>query len=193
MIGTIVKQEWRLLKADRTLAAVAVLMALLVGYSLYNGSAWVKFQRETLAGAEAEQAERLGKLKQNLEDFEAGRKEPKGFQDPRSAGAIGGHSAAPYLAMPPATLAPLANGQSDLYPYYFKLNLRSKQAILANDEIEIPTNLLAGRFDLAFVLIYLFPLLILALGYNMLASEREQGTLVLAMSQPLTVGQLVRG
>lgn len=193
MIGTIVKQEWRLLKADRTLAAVTVLMALLVGYSLYNGSAWVKFQRETLAGAEAEQAERLGKLKQNLEDFEAGRKEPKGFQDPRSAGAIGGTSAAPYLAMPPAPLATLAIGQSDLYPYYFKLNLRSKQAILANDEIENPTNLLAGRFDLAFVLIYLFPLLILALGYNMLASEREQGTLVLAMSQPVTMGQLVRG
>jgi ABC-2 type transport system permease protein len=193
MIGTIVKQEWRLLKADRTLAAVVLLMALLVGYSLYNGSAWVRFQRETLAGAEAEQAQRLTKLKQDLEDFETGRKEPKGFQDPRSAGAIGGTTAAPYVAMPPAPLAALAIGQSDLYPYYFKLNLRSKQAILANDEIENPTNLLAGRFDLAFVLIYLFPLLILALGYNMVASEREQGTLVLAMSQPVTMGQLVTG
>ena len=153
MISTIVKHEWRLLQADRTLVAVVLLMALLVGYSLYNGSAWVRFQRETLAGAEAEQTERLAKLRQNLEDFEAGRKEPKGFQDPRSAGAIGGTTAAPYVAMPPAPMATLAIGQSDLYPYYFKLNLRSKQAILANDEIENPTNLLAGRFDLAFVLI----------------------------------------
>jgi ABC-2 type transport system permease protein len=193
MISTIVKHEWRLLQADRTLVAVVLLMALLVGYSLYNGSAWVRFQRETLAGAEAEQTERLAKLRQNLEDFEAGRKEPKGFQDPRSAGAIGGTTAAPYVAMPPAPMATLAIGQSDLYPYYFKLNLRSKQAILANDEIENPTNLLAGRFDLAFVLIYLFPLLILALGYNMVSSEREQGTLLLAMSQPVTMGQLVTG
>ncbi|MBZ2187349.1 MAG: DUF3526 domain-containing protein [Bryobacter sp.] len=193
MISTIVKQEWRLLQADRTLGAVVLLMGLLVGYSLYNGSAWVGFQRETLAGAEAEQSKRLAKLKQDLEDFEAGRKEPKGFQDPRSAGAIGGVTAAPHVAMPPAPLATLAIGQSDLYPYYFKLNPRSKQAILANDEIENPTNLLAGRFDLAFVLIYLFPLLILALGYNMVASEREQGTLLLALSQPVTMGQLVAG
>ncbi len=193
MTRTVALHEWRLLKADRTLAAVILLMAALVGYSLYNGSSWVKFQQETLAAAEAEQVERIQKLRTDLEDFEAGRREPKGFQDPRSAASIGGATAAPYLAMPPAPLASLAIGQSDLYPYYFKLNLRSKQAILANDEIENPTNLLAGRFDLAFVLIYLFPLLILALGYNLLSGEREQGTLPLAMSQPITLAQIVSG
>ena len=193
MIATIAKQEWRLLKADRTLIAVVLLMATLVGYSLYNGSSWVAFQRQTLAAAEAEQGERMLKLKGILVAIEEGRMEPKGFQDPRSAGAIGGTSAAPYLAMPPAPLATLAIGQSDLYPYYFKLNLRSKQAILANDEIENPTNLLAGRFDLAFVLVYLFPLLVLALGYNMISAEREQGTLLLALSQPITMSQLVTG
>lgn len=193
MIGTIARQEWRLLKADRTLLAVVVLLGALVGYSLYNGSAWVAFQRQTLEAAKAEQAERLAKLNSNLKAYEEGRLEPKGFQDPRSAGVIGGTAAAPYLAMPPAPLATLAIGQSDLYPYYFKLNLRSKQAILANDEIENPTNLLAGRFDLAFVLVYLFPLVVLALGYNMISAEREQGTLSLALSQPITMSQLATG
>jgi ABC-2 type transport system permease protein len=193
MISTVIAHEWRLLKSDRTLTAVALLMAALVGYSLYNGAAWVAFQKQTLAEANEEYSERIAKLKKDLRDFEEGRREPKGFQDPRSAGAIGGATAAPYLAMPPAPLATLAIGQSDLYPYYFKLNLRSKQAILANDEIENPTNLLAGRFDLSFVLIYLFPLLILALGYNLIAAEREQGTLSLALSQPLTTAQLVTG
>ncbi len=193
MIGTIARQEWRLLKADRTLLAVVLLLGALVGYSLYNGSAWVAFQRQTLEAAKAEQAERLAKLNSNLKAYEEGRMEPKGFQDPRSAGVIGGTTAAPYLAMPPAPLATLAIGQSDLYPYYFKLNLRSKQAILANDEIENPTNLLAGRFDLAFVLVYLFPLVVLALGYNMISAEREQGTLSLALSQPITMSQLATG
>ncbi len=193
MTSSVIRHEWRLLQADRTLLAVVLLLAAIVGYSLYNGSSWVHFQRETLAAANAEQSERLSQLRQDLDDFEAGRKEPKGFQDPRSAAAIGGTTAAPYLAMPPAPLATMAVGQSDLYPYYFKLNLRSKQAILANDEIENPTNLLAGRFDLSFVLIYLFPLLILALGYNLIAAEREQGTLVLALSQPLTLNQLTTG
>ncbi len=185
--------EWRLLQADKTLLAIVLLLAGLVGYSLYNGVSWVNFQKQTLAQAAEEENERIAKLKKNLADIEAGRAEPKGFQDPRSAGAIGGTSAAPYLAMPPAPLGALAIGQSDLYPYYFKLNLRSKQAILANDEIENPTNLLAGRFDLAFVLIFLFPLLILALGYNLISAEREQGTLVLALSQPLALRNLVTG
>lgn len=193
MIFTIAKHEWRLLVADRTLLAVTLLMAALVGYSLVNGAAWIDFQKATLAQAAKEQDGRLSKLQNDLRAIEEGRMEPKGFQDPRSAGAIGGNTAAPYLAMPPAALASLSIGQSDLYPYYFKLNLRSKQAILANDEIENPTNLIAGRFDLAFVLIYLFPLLILALGYNLLSAEREQGTLSLALSQPVSVAQLVSG
>jgi len=193
MIPTIARHEWRLLKADRTLAAVVTLLALLVGFSLYNGSSWVEFQRQTLDAAKAEQTKRISRLTQDLAAIEEGRMQPKSFQDPRSAGAIGGTSAAPYLAMPPAPLATLAIGQSDLYPYYFKLNLRSKQAILANDEIENPTNLLAGRFDLAFVLVYLFPLVVLALGYNMISAEREQGTLSLALSQPVTMAQLVTG
>ncbi len=193
MTSTVAQHEWRLLKADRTLLSVVLLLALLVGYSLHNGASWVRFQSNNLAQAGAEESERLTKLKNNLADIEAGRAEPKGFQDPRSAGAIGGTSAAPYLAMPPAPLAALSIGQSDLYPYYFKLNLRSKQAILANDEIENPSNLLAGRFDLAFVLIFLFPLLILALGYNVISAEREQGTLVLALSQPLGLRDFVVG
>ncbi len=193
MFTTVLQHEWRLLKADRTLLAVALLLAALVGYSLWNGARWVEFQKNTLQTASQEEQERLSKLRDLLSDIEAGRAQPTGFQDPRSAGAIGGTTAAPYLAMPPAPLAALSIGQSDLYPYYFKLNLRSKQAILASDEIENPTNLLAGRFDLAFVLISLFPLVILALGYNLISAEREQGTLVLALSQPLTLSQLVLG
>lgn len=193
MIQHVARHEWRLLRADRTLLAVTLLMGVLVGYSLWNGSSWVGFQRSTLAAASQEQAERITKLRTNLVAYEEGRLEPKGFQDPRSAGAIGGTTAAPYLAMPPAPLATLAIGQSDLYPYYFKLNLRSKQAILANDEIENPTNLLAGRFDLAFVLVYLFPLVVLALSYNMISAEREQGTLALSLSQPITMRQLAAG
>ena len=45
-----------------------------------------------------------------------------------------------------------------------------------------PLNLLAGRFDLAFVFVFLFPLLILALSYNILSAEKEGGTLQLTMA-----------
>jgi ABC-2 type transport system permease protein len=65
-------------------------------------------------------------------------------------------------AMRPAATGALAIGQSDLYPYYFKISTNSKETFANNDEIENPVHLLAGRFDLAFVIVYLLPLVILA-------------------------------
>jgi ABC-2 type transport system permease protein len=98
-----------------------------------------------------------------------------------------------YAQLPPAPMAALSVGQSDLYPYYFKVSRQSKQSFATNDEIENPTNLLAGRFDLAFVIIYLFPLLILALSYNLISAEREQGTLAMMMAQPVALRSFVAG
>lgn len=46
---------------------------------------------------------------------------------------------------------------------------------------------------MAFVIIYLYPLLILALSYNLLSAEREQGTLQMMMSQPVGLRTFVTG
>jgi ABC-2 type transport system permease protein len=95
--------------------------------------------------------------------------------------------------LPPAPLAALAIGQSDLLPSYFKVSTDARENIVSATEIENPQRLLVGRFDLAFVLIYLYPLLILAVTYNMIAAEKEQGTLALALSQPVSLATLVTG
>lgn len=95
--------------------------------------------------------------------------------------------------LPPGPLAPLAIGQSDLLPYYFKISTDARETIVASTEIENPQRLLVGRFDLAFVVIYLYPLLILGISYNMLSSEKEHGTLALALAQPVALSTLVSG
>src|SRR3546814_8041051 len=51
--------------------------------------------------------------------------------------------------------------------------------------------LLSGQFDLAFVLVYMFPLFIFAISFNMLSVERDQGTLRMLLSQPLKLPHLV--
>ena len=58
---------------------------------------------------------------------------------------------------------------------------------MQSDEIENPANLLSGRFDLAFVLTFCWPLLVLPLLYNVLSEEREAGTLALVASQPVSL------
>ncbi|MFN3324273.1 MAG: ABC transporter permease [Bryobacteraceae bacterium] len=191
MRRTIFVHEWRNLTADRTLWVVSLLFAVLICYAVSNGARWAAFQRATIDEVLAEQSARRAKLKESLVEIETGRREPRGFLDPRSAAAIGQNTASPYAVMPPAPLASFAIGQSDLNPSYYKLGLRTKELQLAHDEIENPTHLLSGRFDLAFVLVYLYPLLILALSYNLISAEREQGTLALALSQPVSLGTIV--
>lgn len=193
MIWLIARHDWRILRADRTLWAIALLLAITIGYGVRNGSAWVEFQRRTIDGALSEERERIGKMQRDIADLNAGRKQAPSWSDPRSPFAAGYTLAARWAVMPPAPLSPLAIGQSDLLPYYFKVSLRSRDTLIGNDEIENPVHLLSGRFDLAFVIIYLYPLVILALGFNLISGDKEDGTLAMTLAQPVRLRTLAAG
>jgi ABC-2 type transport system permease protein len=193
MLTRIMKHEWRSLSVGRTLWVIVPLFALLIGYGVYNGAAWVRFQQTTLGAAQQEERERFAKAKAEVTTIEQGGQPTSAFANPRLPSVAAGRTGPRYALLPPAPLASLSVGQSDLYPYYFKVSSQSKQTFATNDEIENPGNLLAGRFDLAFVIIYLYPLLILALSYNLISAEREQGTLAMMMSQPVSLRTFVTG
>ena len=90
-------------------------------------------------------------------------------------------SAAPYsarglIALPPAPLADLAVGRSDLDPRTAEATTFAQtHSLFRNYQIASPLALALGRFDLAFVVQVLLPLLIVALGYGLMAEERERG------------------
>jgi ABC-2 type transport system permease protein len=189
----IIKHEWRTLAADRALWMIAPLFAVLISYGVYNGSSWTRFQQVTLEAAKQEERARFAKAKAEVMSIERGAPPASAFSNPRLPSVAASRTGPRYALAPPAPLAALAVGQSDLYPYYFKVTSQSKQTFTTNDEIENPTNLLAGRFDLAFVIIYLYPLLILALSYNLISAEREQGTLAMMMSQPVSLRTFASG
>ncbi len=193
MILRIMKHEWRSLVAARTLWVVLLLFAAIISYGVYNGVSWVRFQETTLEAARQEERNRIARAKAEVATIEQGGKPGSPFSNPRFASVAAGRTGPRYALLPPAPLAGLSVGQSDLYPYYFKVTSQSRQSFVTNDEIENPGNLLAGRFDLAFVIIYLYPLLILALSYNLISAEREQGTLQMMMSQPVSLKTFVTG
>ena len=193
MLGRIVHHEWRALTADATLWLIATVFGLAIGYGVWNGTRWVGFQASALAAAAAEEAARYDGLQAQVAALAQPGAKVSPFADPRSPTNVGGRLGPRYAMLPPGPLAPLAIGQSDLLPYYFKVSTDARENIVAATEIENPNRLLAGRFDLAFVIIFLYPLLILALTYNMLSAEQEQGTLSLALSQPVSLGTLVSG
>jgi ABC-2 type transport system permease protein len=193
MLLRIAKNDWRNLKSDRTLWAVAALLACTILYGVYNGASWVRFQQKTINAAVADEAERHEHIKKGIEDANAGRTSPPSWKDPRNPYAVGYRLGSRYATMPPAPLASLAVGQSDLLPYYFRVTVNSRDTLIGNDEIENPIHLLSGRFDLAFVIIYLFPLLILALSYNLISGEKEDGTLAMTLAQPVSLRTVALG
>lgn len=85
---------------------------------------------------------------------------------------------------PPAPLAALSLGQRDLYPYYYLLNAQSLYVQTLKGDIHNPFRLSGGNFDLAFVCIYLLPLLIIALGFDVLSFEQDMGTYTLLRNSP---------
>ena len=56
-----------------------------------------------------------------------------------------------------------------------------------------PSHLLTGSFDLAFVIVYLYPLMLLALSYNILSGEQEQGTLALTAASSARLTTVLAG
>ncbi|MGD9904714.1 MAG: ABC transporter permease, partial [Vicinamibacterales bacterium] len=193
MLARIIRHEWRALSADATLWVIGLAFAGAIAYGVTNGAQWVAFQQQALAAAAAEETERYAALQAEVDTLQRTGGKVSPFRDPRSAANAGGRMAPRYAALPPGPLAPLAIGQSDLLPYYFKVSTDARENIVAATEIENPQRLLVGRFDLAFVLVYFYPILILALAYNMLSGEQEQGTLALALSQPVPLRTLATG
>lgn len=186
LILSVLRREWRVLRRDRALWLSLLVFAMLIGYGVWNGARWVRFQERAMPLLRAQQAENR---QSNLKFMILVAKDPRKQFIPWHAGILA-YQLWPSNVLPPAPLAATAIGQSDLLPTIVEARTQFDWA-LAREEIENPTNLLTGRFDLAFVLVYLLPLLILGLSYNLLSGEREGGTLALALTQPLSLQVLV--
>jgi ABC-2 type transport system permease protein len=192
MFRRVLIHDWRTLRADFTIAAVAVIFGVSLAYGLFNGLRWTNQLERALDTASAEERTRFGELQAETARLERDGGSVAAYRDPRNPSVLGQSRGARYAMLPPLSLTPLAIGQSDLLPSYYRMSTDARESVLAAVEIENPRALMTGRFDLAFVIIYLYPLLILVLSYNLLSAEKEQGTLPLTLSQPVSLATLVK-
>jgi ABC-2 type transport system permease protein len=194
MLRRIITHEWRVLRADRTLWLLAALLVALVAYAYRNGVAWERAQRQTLAQVLADDSTRLATLAEGITAVESGRiAPPPAFQNPTVPATVGRSLGTRAAVLPPGPLAATAIGQGDLFPSYAIVSTAAGDPFRRMPSLENPLHLLAGRFDLAFVVVFLLPLLLLASGYGLLSQEREDGTLALLLTQPLAPTRLVLG
>lgn len=78
---------------------------------------------------------------------------------------------------PPAPLAFVALGQRDVQPFLLRVRLLGLQSQLYEADAANPEMALPGSFDFMFVLVYLMPLVAIALMHDLVSGEREAGRL----------------
>lgn len=87
------------------------------------------------------------------------------------------------LVNQPSPLNALSIGQRDVNSSIQSVTIRNLENQKYDTDLFNPSNLLTGNLDFSFVLIYLFPLFIISLTYNLLSEEREGGTWQLLSAQ----------
>lgn len=188
----IARYEWLSLKSNKLAFLLAAIVSFVLLFALYEGSQRVGFQHQTLKRIAQQEKADYQKYRQQISAAKQGQHFDGGhFGDPTNPFYFGNRMGAKYAMLHPAPLAVVSSGQSDVHPYYYKLTLSKKQALYHNEELENPRILFNGRFDVSFVIIFLLPLLIAGFTYNVFASEKEGGTLVLLKSQNTSVEKLV--
>jgi len=186
----ILRFELKQLLATRLFWWVGAILITSISFAVYNGKIAIEEKLHTIKELKEEQEQRYSNFKLDFDSLEAGTKKAQlsWFQDPRQALTVGMfRNSGKYAILEPKPLSLISTGQSDVEIFYTKVSYLSDIFQANNVNFENPFNIAAGQFDFAFVLIFLFPLLIIALTYNILSGEREQGTLPLLMSQPVQI------
>lgn len=171
---------------------LSILLFIFTLFAVYNGKSRTNKQLETIKIIKEKEHKFYTAKKTMLDSIEKNTKKPfpddKWFlspQYPLTLGAVRG--AGTYAILTPSPLSVVSTGQSDIFPFYTKIALDNNNAGDDNDNFENPFNIAQGEFDLAFVFVFILPLLVIVFGYNLLSVEREQGTLLLIKSMPIRI------
>lgn len=174
MLAFLARHEWRLLTASAVVRLViAVFGTALLGASLLG-------------------AARAAREHGTFDTFTNRAMQQHAPSSPARADVIANDTGVLAL-MPPAPLGRLAVGQSDVYPTSIKITARHLDSLVTGDQIEHPLAVASGHFDVAFVILFLYPLLIFAVSFDLTATERDRGTLRMVLAQPVSVRDVVAG
>jgi ABC-2 type transport system permease protein len=202
----LLRLEWRLLVRARTPWVAASLFALTSTAALINGRVVVESHRVAAAEAIAAQVDQHAALRRDLvrvgeQRARAGVPQTRLQPGLPSAGSVEARISTFRAALPPLatavigagsmTLAPQryeirGGGGSRYWPFGRTVGTKIVSGLTPEQPLGNPAAAVLGAFDLAFVTVYLYPLLIVALMYDGVSGDRESGTLSLIAAQRIT-------
>jgi ABC-2 type transport system permease protein len=85
----------------------------------------------------------------------------------------------------------LSIGQRDVNLGIQQITIRTLEEKKYDSDLHNPASIAMGNFDFSFVLIFLFPLLIITFCYNIISEEKENGTWALVRTQGIHTTNLI--
>jgi ABC-2 type transport system permease protein len=174
-LSTFLKLEVKNFVSGKTVLTASLCLLLASGYAMFYGKNTIDKQQAIIAEIPKFQAEHFKKqLELNKDDF---------------------GNMLYYLQHntihQPSSWTAFSIGQRDVNPYNIKVKMLTLEGQIYDSEMSNPTNLLYGNFDLAFVIVFLLPLLIIAFCHNLISADQENGIWNLLSSQPVSIAKII--
>ncbi len=182
LFWTVAAHETRLLWRSGSAVAFVLLIAFWMGLSIKTG---VTHQERQATIGHRLQTKDKALIKELGDEFA---KDPQGY---RKRPYVATLLLKQHAALPPGPLSALDAGQSDLRPAVYPLHTDWYKVFAAQGPLRSEASLRAGHFDSGFLVTYLLPLAVIALCFGLLAADRERGTILLLLSQPVSTGTLL--
>lgn len=179
--------EWRLFAIERASWALLGLFVALMLVASFNGRALVEHRVERAADLVTESGTIREGLARQAAAWDGEGKVPVAA----APGPVAFSVLTAWAVLAPTPLSALAIGQSDLLPPQYGVTARPAHTFLSDAELASPLALATGSFDVAFLVLYGVPILVIALLFNVASREREAGTLSLAAAQGMTPRKLI--
>ena len=170
------RYEWYLLLRARIPVIGLLLLGALTVASLLSGVQRIDSQRTAIA--------RIAPLQ--VSDIAA---VAAGHGESTDAGQAAYYSFHPTWN-PPSALSFAAVGMRDVAPFMLRVRALGLEAQIHDGDVFNPELALAGRFDFAFLLTFLFPVFVIVLFHDLRSNETESGRERMLRSLPMGLGRL---
>ncbi|MCC6164837.1 MAG: DUF3526 domain-containing protein [Acidobacteria bacterium] len=195
----VLRMECRMLGRDGTALLALGLFAVLLAYALWNAharltadvrayDAVVRQEHDT----EHEAASQAAAAEQQLAGQTIGSVDRYVQHGPTHPQWVGASWSFRVAALPPPPLSVLAVGRLDVTPTVYRIRTnRLIDPFRQGEQTAHPLVLASGTLDATMVVLVFLPLLVIALGADLVAGDRERGTWMLVRSQPVRLTSVV--
>lgn len=187
MLQTIFIYECKQLLRSKGLIAAILLFSGIGFFCLQQGKSVYQFQRVAVDSAIAKQARNYKKVQQVFDTLQYTDHNLHELEEPFSLE----WRLQDVKAKTSSPLSILSIGQSDIYTPLMSGHFN--RPVFKNDytEFQNPEKLLAGNLDMAFFILFIFPLLFIALSYNIRSADNEAGIEPLLSAQVPSLRKLL--